>query len=937
MLINKNINTIVVLFFIIHSVAICTSFSDQNDKIIFNHAFHISEIELDCSECHDGVRETEKLSWNVFPDMDLCLSCHDGDTAEDDCDKCHTKVDEPLSIKDSWVISQNDFSHKLHTNFIYDCLKCHNYITADEGTSNPKMWQQQECSNCHSKHEFANSMTTCLSCHSDLHNGNNGKECQLCHNTNNWIITNGVEIHQSSRFPLIGPHISADCEECHKSSSPLEFQPLNVDCYSCHSQDYLMTQVPNHTINNLSQECKECHAITSFSWDLNFSEHSFSPLVGSHSLLTCSECHTNEIFQNIDSDCYSCHQSDYYATVDPNHNSLGLSTGCEECHTTNPGWIPVNIDHSVFYLLTGVHINIKNDCSSCHTQGYNNTTDQCYSCHSDDYNSTVDPNHLSLNFSLDCEECHTTNPNWNPVNIDHSVYYPLVGGHIFVKDECSNCHSQGYNNTTDDCFICHIANYSSATDPNHIQYQFPQDCELCHTPNPYWNPIIFDHNSVYPLLGGHEIINKECILCHSTGFNNILSECVDCHITDYNATTDPNHLANQFPQDCELCHETGPGWTPSTFDHNSVYPLLGGHDLIKTECSNCHSQGYSNTSTDCEYCHLTDYNNTTDPNHIANQFSTDCSECHTTNPNWIPASIDHSTIYPLLGGHNLIRTDCTQCHSIGYSNTSTTCSSCHISDYNATTDPNHLTNQFPQNCETCHTTNPDWQPTTFDHNAVYPLYGGHNLVKDNCILCHSSGYTNTSTACSSCHISNYNSTTNPSHLVEQFSTNCAKCHDTGPGWIPTIFDHNTVYPLLGGHNLIRTDCTQCHSIGYSNTSSECIYCHLSDYNNTSDPNHSTNQFPQDCELCHDTGPGWTPSTFNHDGLYFPIYSGDHKDKWDNCSICHINPSKYYEFSCFNCHQHNENSMRQKHTKDGSLIEGYVYNSYACYDCHPNGD
>ena len=94
-------------------------------------------------------------------------------------------------------------------------------------------------------------MKTCISCHNDFHNGNNGKECQLCHNTNNWIITNGVEIHQSSRFPLIGPHVSADCGECHKSSSPLEFQPLNVDCYSCHSQDYLMKQVPNHLINNL--------------------------------------------------------------------------------------------------------------------------------------------------------------------------------------------------------------------------------------------------------------------------------------------------------------------------------------------------------------------------------------------------------------------------------------------------------------------------------------------------------------------------------------------------------------------------------------------------------------------------------------------------------------------------------------------------------------
>ena len=90
--------------------------SEQPDQIIFNHSFHLSEIELTCDDCHSGIESTEKISWSVFPDMDFCLACHDGDTAEDGCEKCHTNIDEPLSVSESWKISDYSFSHKIHLN-----------------------------------------------------------------------------------------------------------------------------------------------------------------------------------------------------------------------------------------------------------------------------------------------------------------------------------------------------------------------------------------------------------------------------------------------------------------------------------------------------------------------------------------------------------------------------------------------------------------------------------------------------------------------------------------------------------------------------------------------------------------------------------------------------------------------------------------------------
>jgi hypothetical protein len=76
-----------------------------------------------------------------------------------------------------------------------------------------------------------------------------------------------------------------------------------------------------------------------------------------------------------------------------------------------------------------------------------------------------------------------------------------------------------------------------------------------------------------------------------------------------------------------------------------------------------------------------------------------------------------------------------------------------------------------------------------------------------------------------------------------------------------------------------------------------------------------------------------PSTFDHDDLFFPIYSGKHDGEWDECSDCHTEPTNYSVFSCITCHEHNQSEMDNEHRE----VSGYVYDSDACYNCHPNGD
>jgi hypothetical protein len=109
---------------------------------------------------------------------------------------------------------------------------------------------------------------------------------------------------------------------------------------------------------------------------------------------------------------------------------------------------------------------------------------------------------------------------------------------------------------------------------------------------------------------------------------------------------------------------------------------------------------------------------------------------------------------------------------------------------------------------------------------------------------------------------------------------------------------------------------------------DCYECHGPDYQIPSDPNHVLLQFSHDCTPCH-TATAWLPSTFDHDGQYFRIYSGAHQGKWSSCSECHPSAGNYAEFTCISCHKHNQPDMDAKHSE----VQGYVYSSPACYDCH----
>lgn len=379
--------------------------------------------------------------------------------------------------------------------------------------------------------------------------------------------------------------------------------------------------------------------------------------------------------------------------------------------------------------------------------------------------------------------------------------------------------------------------------------------------------------------------------------------------------------------DCSNCHQST-SWKIDLkkieFDHSKTnFSLVGQHQTV--DCRSCHkSLIFSDVKSNCISCHKDTHQNTVGAN---------CSRCHSPE-SWVVKDISfvHQVgRFPLLGAHKTA--DCKQCHSgfseLKFEPIDVDCFACHAENYRNAKSPNHLQEGFSTKCQECHNLNAlFWSATNVDH-SFFPLVGGHSLPS--CYSCHQQGqgFGGLSKQCYSCHQPDFQSAQNPNHIVAGFHTTCESCHNVY-GWKPATFDHNqTSFPLSGKH--LNAQCSQCHSNGYSNTPKDCYACHQTDYNNTTNPNHIAVSFPTTCVDCHNTN-GWQPATFDHDNQFFPIYSGKHKNKWNLCSDCHTVPSNYTIFSCINCHKHNKTKMDSEHQG----VQGYVYQSSACYSCHPDG-
>jgi hypothetical protein len=270
------------------------------------------------------------------------------------------------------------------------------------------------CKLCHPTLIFTDAETDCYNCHTDMHEQSVGMDCARCHTPASWIVENITDVHRQSRFPLQGPHLLANCLDCHPSASLLHFEPAGVECIDCHIQDYQSAANPNHILGNFSTECINCHTMYAFTWTGSGYNHDFFPLTQGHSISDCSRCHNVGDYSNISAECFSCHENDYNSTTNPSHITATLSTDCLECHSTAPGWKPADFrihDAQYFPIYSGSHRNEWDNCTECHSNPGNYAVFSCIDCHEHSQtrmdNKHSDENGYEYN-SMACLECHPT-------------------------------------------------------------------------------------------------------------------------------------------------------------------------------------------------------------------------------------------------------------------------------------------------------------------------------------------------------------------------------------------------------------------------------------------------------------------------------------------------------------------------------------------------
>lgn len=449
---------------------------------------------------------------------------------------------------------------------------------------------------------------------------------------------------------------------------------------------------------------------------------------------------------------------------------------------------------------------------------------------------------------------------------------------------------------------------------------FPSDCSLCHV-GEGWNQIredfVFDHGEETGtvLVGAHA--DAECLRCHNDrGPVESFARrgCAGCHEDIHRG---------MLGKTCVDCHQEA-DWRPRApiaRHAQTRFPLVGAH--ASAACWRCHPGAqvgnFSRADTECVSCHRTDLARALNPDHQAMGWTSRCDRCHIPT-SWAGSGFVH-TAFPLTGVH--VTLDCTDCHTGGmFTGTPSDCSACHISDFNATSDPDHQALMFSTQCEDCHSTS-SWEGALFNHAGITM----------NCV---------------NCHLEDYQDTTDPDHVAQGFATSCEDCHTTN-SWKGAQFLHVGITSncfechqddYLGTSNPnhssagFPTSCEDCHTtnswqgaqFSHTGITSNCFECHASDYLRTSNPNHSSAGFPTSCETCHTTR-SWSGASFNHS---FPIQSGLHSGL--SCSDCHIRPRNFAAFTCTDCHAHSQADMQDEHDR----VPNYSYSSLSCLMCHPTG-
>ena len=613
-------------------------------------------------------------------------------------------------------------------------------------------------------HQELDTSSQCFTCHGGgLRSSGIDERCAECHTEIAWQKSNEAGLHGQERLET--------CSKCHPDHAGLDFELIEWAEGSADEFDHKRTGWPLSTPHG-KLKCSQCHK---------------PKFQTGHITELMKRKDPDSSWLGLDTDCAGCHE-------DVHHDTLGRD--CNSCHAQG-AWLPTRgFDHDrTQYPLDGKHVEVT--CVKCHGAPKPDKRvyaplahQQCSACHDDVHRDSFGP---------DCSSCHST-AGFKVLSLDrfdHSkTRFPLSGKHR--KVECSGCHdvSTGtYGKKVDfaACSSCHEDAHAGTARWEGLAV----DCGVCHNERGFRPSTltVSDHDKAeYKLEGAHR--DAACQKCHTRepghtgdwGKAGVLlqpthASCTDCHAYPHADQLDQREDGGA----CESCH-TVSGWTPSTFDleahHALEFDLTGAH--VKAACRDCHgpqrtdlpplpgrselgSAGVALTrvETECAACHF-------DPHEP--RLDGSCDSCHITagfRPSSVNSEAHESFRYPLVGTHRTV--PCFACHedltraprrihllrpdegaSLSLKSKAETCSACHTSPHMG---------QFAEresDCASCHDERSFVPALRFDHDAAFPLVGGHRNV-----------------ACAGCHVRAVGADGAEYSVYAPVSQECESCHRKG--------------------------------------------------------------------------------------------------------------------------------------------------------------
>ncbi len=164
-----------------------------------------------------------------------------------------------------------------HDTFPADCKLCHvgvkwntlkeNFTFDHERKTGVKLegaHNQARCLRCHNDRGEAKAFAAkgCVGCHEDYHYGQLDPDCTTCHTQETWRPYGQIAMHNRTRFPLTGAHLSLACQRCHPGARVGKFVPTDPECLTCHRADLAGTTNPPHIPLGWTDKCDRCHIPT---------------------------------------------------------------------------------------------------------------------------------------------------------------------------------------------------------------------------------------------------------------------------------------------------------------------------------------------------------------------------------------------------------------------------------------------------------------------------------------------------------------------------------------------------------------------------------------------------------------------------------------------------------------------------------------------------